>query len=94
MMNELERIFIDAAIDRIEMHEHDFSKGVGKKKNEDEMEATHKWDVILKKLTPEEQEVFEEYSNARASAESSRNRFLYEAGFKDGVKVFKELMSW
>ena len=45
-------------------------------------------------ITPEEQNIFEEYSNARASAESARNKHLYESGFKDGVKVLKELMSW
>ena len=94
MMDELGKIFYDATIDRMEMHEYEFSKGIGKKKHEEEMDATHKWDVILKKLTPEEQNIFEEYSNARASAESARNKHLYESGFKDGVKVLKELMSW
>lgn len=94
MMDELSRIFYDATISRMEMHEYEFSQGDGKEMNEAEIAATHKWESILKKLSPEEQEVFEDYSSARASAESARNQHLYEAGFKDGVKVLKEMMSW
>ena len=94
MMDDLARIFYDATIDRMEMHEYEFSKGIGKKKNEEELKATHKWETVLEKLTPEERTLFEEYSNARASAEAARNKHLYESGFKDGVKVLKELMSW
>ena len=54
MMDDLARIFYDATIDRMEMHEYEFSKGIGKKKNEEELKATHKWEAVLEKLTPEE----------------------------------------
>lgn len=94
MIDDVNTIVQNATIERMEAHEHEYDHGEGLEKLGAENDAFKAVETVLEKLPPEEAQLFHEYFNASANEQAGRNYYLYQAGFRDGVKFMKEILKW